>query len=259
MKHITPLSPLRQRNGTGAQDAVPYSYMTKSLGYPPESVLFCSSVLNLSELLGLRPDLSKLKKIVYFHENQLVYPVQHIKERDIQFAYNQITTRWEFDKAPDDFFQVMLRLKQDKFQFRLSVLGETYTDVPDIFKRAKDELREEIINFGYLDSKDDYVKALSSSHVVVSTAKHEFFGVSVLEAVYCGCFPLVPDRLVYPEIYPLDSLYADLDELYKKLKQFCLQPSLAIGMRAKFDIDFERFSKDVLMPKYMEVLEVNKN
>lgn len=58
-----------------------------------EAVLFCSSVLNLAELLGLRPDLCSLKKIVYFHENQLIYPVQEIKSRDIQYAYNEITTR----------------------------------------------------------------------------------------------------------------------------------------------------------------------
>lgn len=57
-----------------------------------QKVLFCSSVLNLAELLGLRPDLQPLKKIVYFHENQLIYPVQKIKERDIQYAYNEILT-----------------------------------------------------------------------------------------------------------------------------------------------------------------------
>lgn len=57
-----------------------------------EKFLFCSSVLSLAELLGLRPDLCPLKKIVYFHENQLVYPIREIKARDIQYAYNQITT-----------------------------------------------------------------------------------------------------------------------------------------------------------------------
>lgn len=55
-------------------------------------ILFTSSVLNLSELIGMRSDLAKCKKIVYFHENQLVYPVQQIKERDCQFGLNQIMT-----------------------------------------------------------------------------------------------------------------------------------------------------------------------
>lgn len=56
------------------------------------SVLFTSSVLNLAELLGVRPDLQKCKKIVYFHDNQLVCPVRDVKERDCQFGLNQIMT-----------------------------------------------------------------------------------------------------------------------------------------------------------------------
>ncbi|KAM6348461.1 tRNA-queuosine alpha-mannosyltransferase isoform 5-T7 [Alca torda] len=53
-------------------------------------ILFASSVLNLAELAALRPDLAKLKKVLYFHENQLAYPVQKCQERDFQYGYNQI-------------------------------------------------------------------------------------------------------------------------------------------------------------------------
>ena len=52
--------------------------------------LFATSVLNLAELIALRPDLRPLKKILYFHENQLVYPVRKQQERDFQYGYNQI-------------------------------------------------------------------------------------------------------------------------------------------------------------------------
>lgn len=52
--------------------------------------LFTSSVLNLAELIGLRPDLNQLKKVLYFHENQLIYPVRKQQERDFQYGYNQI-------------------------------------------------------------------------------------------------------------------------------------------------------------------------
>ncbi|XP_065527339.1 tRNA-queuosine alpha-mannosyltransferase isoform X4 [Lathamus discolor] len=57
---------------------------------PNYRILFASSVLNLAELTALRPDLGKLKKVLYFHENQLVYPVQKCQERDFQYGYNQI-------------------------------------------------------------------------------------------------------------------------------------------------------------------------
>lgn len=57
-------------------------------------VVFASSVLNLAELIALRPDIAKLHKILYFHENQLIYPVQVHKERDFQFGYNQILSRY---------------------------------------------------------------------------------------------------------------------------------------------------------------------
>lgn len=57
--------------------------------------LFCSSVVNLAELMALRKDLSSLKKVLYFHENQLVYPVRKQQDRDFQFGYNQILSRWD--------------------------------------------------------------------------------------------------------------------------------------------------------------------
>ena len=62
---------------------------------PPRRTLFTSSVLNLAELVALRSDLAPLRKVVYFHENQLVYPVvRRRQERDFQFAYNQILSWW---------------------------------------------------------------------------------------------------------------------------------------------------------------------
>ncbi|XP_056879976.1 glycosyltransferase-like domain-containing protein 1 isoform X2 [Takifugu flavidus] len=53
---------------------------------PSYRVLFSSSVLNLCELVALRPDLARLKKVLYFHENQLVYPVRQDKERDFHLV-----------------------------------------------------------------------------------------------------------------------------------------------------------------------------
>ncbi|CAH1366761.1 unnamed protein product [Tenebrio molitor] len=292
-----------------------------------EKILFCSSVLNLAELLGIRPDLHILKKVVYFHENQLIYPVREVKDRDIQYAYNEITTclaadiilfnsnfnkisflenikkilkilpdwrpknleskiekksqviyfpvafprislcevsnttlhivwphRWEFDKGPDDFFSVLFKLKENKFPFKVSILGEFFTDNPLIFSKAKDILKDEIINFGYVDNKADYYDILASAHVVVSTAKHEFFGVAVLEAVYCGCYPLLPNSLVYPELYPAECLFSDLDDLYIKLRDFCSNPKSAREARHKMFLNFEKYSSITVVSNIMKII-----
>lgn len=56
-------------------------------------VLFCSDMLNLAEFSGLVDEsIRQLSKVVYFHENQLTYPVQVESERDYQYCMTNITT-----------------------------------------------------------------------------------------------------------------------------------------------------------------------
>ena len=45
--------------------------------------------------------------------------------------------------------------------------------------------------------------------MVLSTASHEFQGLSVLEAVARGCIPVLPARQVYPELFGDGYLYRD--------------------------------------------------
>eukprot|EP00501_MAST-03F_sp_TOSAG23-6_P000573 GSMAST32.ASY1.ANO1.594.1 assembled CDS len=234
--------------------------------------LFASSMLNLCELLGMRPDLSSLHKVYYFHENQLTYPSRQkdaAGQRDWALGWNQIVSslvadvvlfnssynrkcfldniprilsripkdcrpsnvveriqaksdvlffplhikinvvenytsrssdtfgttlplhivwahRWEFDKNPDLLFRVLLELKDKGFFFFISILGESFKETPEIFKSAREKLNNHVLHWGYLPSRKEYLNVLRDADVALSTADHEFFGVSTLECAWQG-------------------------------------------------------------------------
>ncbi len=110
--------------------------------------------------------------------------------------------RWEYDKNPDAFFEVLFFLAQEEVPFRLAVLGETFRKWPPVFEEARRRLAGRLVQFGYVPDRAAYEAQVKAADVVVSTAIHEFFGLSVVEAAAAGCFPLLPWRLSYPEIVP---------------------------------------------------------
>lgn len=58
-------------------------------------------------------------------------------------------------------------------------------------------------------TKDAYYRTLWDSKVVISTALHENLGIGVGEGILCGCYPIVPDRSSYKEIYSNIERYSD--------------------------------------------------
>ncbi len=136
--------------------------------------------------------------------------------------------RWEYDKNPEMFFQAMTQLHENNIEFKLSVLGEQFENTPEIFSQAHEYLQEHIIHWGYVKSKQAYRKVLQEVDVVVSTAIHEFFGISIVEAVAAGAYPILPRRLAYPELLPdkeHDIFFYDgtIDGLVEKLTYLSTQ------------------------------------
>ena len=124
--------------------------------------------------------------------------------------------RWEHDKQPEAFFDALREVKRRGKRFRLAVCGECFASRPACFDRARREFADEIEIFGYLED------------AVVSTAIQEFLGVSVIEALWCGCYPLLPDRLNYPHLLPegqhADHLCATDGELAQRLATYLDAP-----------------------------------
>ncbi len=129
--------------------------------------------------------------------------------------------RWEYDKDPETFFRALDVLAEEGFAFRVAIAGTNVRQVPQEFVAARERLGERVVHYGDADD-ETYARLLRQADVVVSTALHEFFGVAIVEAVYCGCFPVLPRRLSYPEIIPpvhhSSCLYEGWEGLLERLR-----------------------------------------
>jgi glycosyltransferase involved in cell wall biosynthesis len=110
--------------------------------------------------------------------------------------------RWEHDKDPQALFSALETLVSEGLDFRVSVVGESFREVPQVFSEGRERLGRRVLHWGNIEDRERYRAILASADTAVSTARHEFQGLSILEAASAGAVPLVPDALVYPEIWP---------------------------------------------------------
>ncbi len=130
--------------------------------------------------------------------------------------------RWEYDKGPEEFFKVLYLLMDKGLAFEVAVLGEHFTKVPEPFKEARETLNERVVHFGYVEDFREYASFLRRADILPVTSQHDFFGSSVVEAIYSGVMPLLPKRLAYPEHIPATLhdryLYDGFDDLTSRLE-----------------------------------------
>lgn len=117
--------------------------------------------------------------------------------------------RWEHDKDPETFFAALEALAAEGLEFEVAIVGEAFERRPPVFAAARERLADRIVAWGYREGRADYIAELARADVAVSTARHEFQGLAILEAAGCGAVPLVPDRLAYREIWPPELRYPE--------------------------------------------------
>ncbi|MCB0375508.1 MAG: DUF3524 domain-containing protein, partial [Sinomicrobium sp.] len=110
--------------------------------------------------------------------------------------------RWEYDKDPALFFRTLQQVRDHGQAFKLIVLGKAYKKSPEAFAWAKQELGAELLHFGYVTDRTEYARWLHLADILPVTSRQDFFGASAVEAIYCQCYPLLPDRLAFPEHIP---------------------------------------------------------
>ena len=130
--------------------------------------------------------------------------------------------RWEYDKNPELFFAALDALAAEGVPFEVAIVGENTRQDPAEFNAARERLGARVERFGYVDSFAEYARLLWEADVAVSTANQDFFGISVVEAIYCGCWPVLPRRLNYPALVPeawhAETIYATDGDLLPLLR-----------------------------------------
>jgi len=166
--------------------------------------------------------------------------------------------RWEHDKGPDEFVEMIEDLLERGLDFRVAVVGEQFVSAPDSFERLPNLLGDRLSAFGFLPD-DEYVELLRGADIVVSTAHHEFFGIAIVEAMAAGAFPILPNRLVYPERIPAPlrdrCLYDDEGGLTGRVVAAIEDHSQAAGAAAELAATVQRYDWTVMASSYDSALE----
>lgn len=135
--------------------------------------------------------------------------------------------RWEHDKNPEEMIAALSTLVSEGAEFDLALCGENFRNEPSEFLVAKQMFGSRLRQFGWA-TDDEYAQLVADADVVLSTALHEFFGVSVIEALASGAYGVLPNRLSYPELLYPDSagahLYDDHEGLLALLRIALTQP-----------------------------------
>lgn len=133
--------------------------------------------------------------------------------------------RWEYDKNPNDFFQALEIISAEGISFQLAVCGRDFPDSPKIFSQAKEKLKSHIVHWGFCSTEEEYIRLLWKADILPVTSMQDFFGYSVVEAMYCGAYPLLPERLVFPEhVEDKKHFYNHQDEFLQKLRNVLKEP-----------------------------------
>lgn len=138
-----------------------------------------------------------------------------------------VATDYHKKLITDAFPNSNLHLKIKKVLFPLKLPEHIYTEAKQnivvfphrldgekqdhLFTALRDMNTREDIRFlktkEYSASKEEYYNILKRSKVAISFALQETFGIAMLESVFYGNLPIVPNDLAYAEMYPSYFMY----------------------------------------------------
>jgi len=164
--------------------------------------------------------------------------------------------RWDHDKDPAALLRVLVALARDGVPFHVALAGANQRSDPQEFDDAIRVLGDRVVHTGWLP-RDDYPALLRRADVVVSTARHELFGIAMIEAMAAGAVPLLPHRQSYPEIVPVEHHDAVLypSRLYDHLSAVLRDLPAARSRVAGLAASMARWSWPAVIGRYDDAID----
>lgn len=142
--------------------------------------------------------------------------------------------RWEWDKAPERFLRALVRLSHEAIPFQLAMLGSG-GGKSNTLNTFANSLKPHLVAWGEADP-ETYRQWIARADLGVSTALHDFQGLSMLELAQAGARIVVPRRVAYPECLPHANFYTgsaenaerDITDLTNTLRTLLTQPASEI-------------------------------
>lgn len=160
-------------------------------------------------------------------------------DRPLRIVWNH---RVEYDKGVDQLYAIVSLLETQSVPFELILLGQRFKASPPEWQRLLERFQHRIVENGYLPSREAYLNRLRQCDVVLSTTHHEFQGLSVMEAVACGCRPVVPNRLSFPDYFGPEYRYETPEEAVACILKALMRPVP----------DLSGFAWSALLPRYRD-------
>ncbi|HEY6529808.1 MAG TPA: DUF3524 domain-containing protein [Cellvibrionaceae bacterium] len=167
--------------------------------------------------------------------------------------------RWEFDKGPD-LLLALIEALPPGLPLCWHVLGQQFRQQPAQFAAIKKLLEGQLASWGFCADEQVYQSVLAQSHVVISTAWHDFQGLAVLEAASLGAMPLVPAGLAYPQWFTSEYCYGTQEDFSARhIKQLAQSAAMKIaafanGVMPLLPVDTKPWQWPQLKHQYVELL-----
>lgn len=165
--------------------------------------------------------------------------------------------RWDDDKQPDVFVDAIERLLARGVELAVVLAGEDNWTNQSRAAAARKRLGDAVVASGPFD-RETYRSWVARSDVVVSVTSHEFFGISVVEALSAGCVPVLPAAHSYPEIVPdayHQAAFYQVGEFEQRLADVVANVTDARRSIAGLDGEMARYGWSEVAPQLDEAME----